>query len=116
MTNTPDVEKCIVCTTKAFNDGLVGRKYDKHSPRVWICEDCNAEWSDKQLSKLATAIEEARKKGYDAGLADGTGKPLLAIEQIREQEKARLVKKYWPEIREYLTNSQPSTDYKPKAN
>ena len=46
----------------------------------------NSEWL---LSEYETTLrkeqEEAYTKGYNAGLADGTGKPLLAIEQIREE-------------------------------
>ena len=46
----------------------------------------NSEWL---LSEYETTLrkeqEEVYTKGYNAGLADGTGKPLLAIEQIREE-------------------------------
>ena len=53
----------------------------------------NSEWL---LSEYETTLrkekEEAYTKGYNAGLADGTGKPLLAIEQIREEAVAEAVK------------------------
>lgn len=45
------------------------------------------------IEQLRTEVqEEAYTKGYNAGLADGTGKPLLAIEQIREEAVAEAVK------------------------
>mgnify|MGYP003453193467 FL=1 len=54
----------------------------------------NSEWL---LSEYETTLrkeqEEAYTKGYNAGLADGTGKPLLAIEQIREEAVAEAKRK-----------------------
>lgn len=41
------------------------------------------------ITTLRKEQEEAYTKGYNAGLADGTGKPLLAIEQMREEAVAR---------------------------
>lgn len=61
----------------------------------------NSEWL---LSEYETTLrkekEEAYTKGYNAGLADGTGKPLLAIEQIREEAVAEAVKAERERIRE----------------
>jgi flagellar biosynthesis/type III secretory pathway protein FliH len=46
--------------------------------------------------KLHQQLQKARQDGYNAGLADGTGKPLLAIEQklhkAREEERERVNK------------------------
>ena len=54
----------------------------------------NSEWL---LSEYETTLrkeqEEAYTKGYNAGLADGTGKPLLAIVQIREEAVAEAYEK-----------------------
>ncbi len=53
------------------------------------------------IEQLRTEVqEESYTKGYNAGLADGTGKPLLAIEQIREEAVAEAVKAERERIRE----------------
>ncbi len=50
------------------------------------------------IEQLRTEVQdEAYTKGYNAGLADGTGKPLLAIEQIREEAVAEAKRKHGAE-------------------
>lgn len=49
------------------------------------------------ITTLRKEQEEAYTKGYNAGLADGTGKPLLAIEQIREEAVAEAKRKHGAE-------------------
>ena len=49
------------------------------------------------FTTLRKEQEEAYTKGYNAGLADGTGKPLLAIEQMREEAVAEAKRKHGAE-------------------
>ena len=49
------------------------------------------------ITTLGKEQEEAYTKGYNAGLADGTGKPLLAIEQMREEAVAEAKRKHGAE-------------------
>lgn len=49
---------------------------------------------DKGVIEL---IEEARKEGYDAGLADGTGQPLIAFEIMRDQARKEERDRIWHE-------------------
>lgn len=39
-------------------------------------------------------LQKARQDGYNAGLADGTGKPLLAIEQMLQKAREETEKAY----------------------
>jgi hypothetical protein len=59
--------------------------------RQWL--DCTSETNKHMVAllienKVHQELQKARQDGYNAGLADGTGKPLLAIEQ--ELQKARV--------------------------
>jgi hypothetical protein len=51
--------------------------------------------------QVVLAEAEGYKKGYNAGLADGTDKPLLAIEQIRAEVRREVLEEVYAGARHY---------------
>ena len=85
-----------------------------YAPNLNITQREYCTFIDEVVPKILTVFnkerEEAYTKGYNAGLADGTNKPLLAIEQIQEERDT-----YWKErvrkeverllVKEYMKGS-----------
>lgn len=82
---TPDVEKIVLEASNRLC------KFE-HEPSLWhgmmVYEAGDIEgFLDWLRTTLHHQLQKAREEGYNAGLADGTGKPLLAVEQMLQKAR-----------------------------
>jgi hypothetical protein len=89
MTHKTDEE--IVEEFRSVSQKKVGEGYIGDLPYTDYEYHFTEEQTDWLRTTLKAVREESYQKGYNAGLADGTDKPLLAIEQIREKERYRVL-------------------------
>ena len=77
--------------TKTPTRKEIEEKVDSLSYTIWrpVGGLSDAKWYSREtvIKALTTIAEEAEERGYKRGLADGSDKPLLAIENV--VEKAR---------------------------
>lgn len=71
-------------------------------PLPEVCIPLGEVQKEEVKTFLRTALEEARLNGYNAGLADGTGKPLIAIEMIREEARTQVAQEALAKVEEWV--------------
>jgi hypothetical protein len=86
------VEEIVGKLKEKSTKDFVGRFNLQSKFQMPTVEEIDNWWLTEVRVTLETERRQARQEGYNAGLADGTGKPLLAIEVANERLREVLEK------------------------